>query len=98
MCPNADSTSKNIPLEQEGTVRCRYPDKSGYPTAVLVYNRIFDIRTTLAAIFVLISGPDIGHSRNKDGGRNSISELKSLRILRFSGYRASGYRHLTVVS
>jgi hypothetical protein len=49
------------------TIRCRYPDKSGYRTAVLVYNRIFDIRTTLAAIFVSISGLDIGHSRNKEG-------------------------------
>jgi hypothetical protein len=44
--------------------------RTGYRTAVLVFNRIFNILTPLTAIFVLISGPDIGQSRNKDGGRN----------------------------
>jgi hypothetical protein len=39
--------------------RCRYPDESGNRIAFLTYNQIFDIRTTLAAIFVSISGPDI---------------------------------------
>jgi hypothetical protein len=34
-------------------------------------------------------------SKKQDGGLNSISELKSVRILRFSGYRVSGYRNLT---
>jgi hypothetical protein len=52
-----------------------------------------DIRLSKHAI----TGLDISHSRNKDGGQNLISELKSVRISRFAGYRASGYRILTVV-
>jgi hypothetical protein len=91
------NSTEDKTLSEYNPVRCRYPDESGYGTTVLVYNWIFNIRTTLAAIFVSISEPDIGHSRNKDGGRNSISELKSIRISRFSGYRASGYCHLTVL-
>jgi hypothetical protein len=33
----------------------------------------------------------------QEGGQNSISELKYVRISAFSGYRASVYRTLTVV-
>jgi hypothetical protein len=29
------------------TVKSRYPEESGYGTAFLAYNRIFDIRTTI---------------------------------------------------
>jgi hypothetical protein len=46
--------------------------------------------------FDSISGPDIKALGNKDGGRNSLSEHKNVRISRFSGYLASGYQHLTV--
>jgi hypothetical protein len=34
------------------TVKPLYPDKSGYRTAILAFNQIFDIQMTLAAIFV----------------------------------------------
>ncbi len=44
----------------------------------------------------LITGRVIGHSRNKDGRQKLKSELKYGRISKFSGYRASGYRILTV--
>jgi hypothetical protein len=33
------------------TVRCRYPDESGYQTGILGYNRIFVIRTTNHAAY-----------------------------------------------
>jgi hypothetical protein len=44
----------------------------------------------------LITDLVIGHSRNKDGCQNLISELKYGRIWRFFGYRVSGYGILTV--
>jgi hypothetical protein len=46
----------------------------------------------------LITGPDICHFKNKDGRQNSIIQLKYGWISRFSGYRASGYQTLTVLT
>jgi hypothetical protein len=73
---------KNQKLKKIGTVSVQYPDKLGYRTAVLAYNRIlitggqrwrpfiFNIRSGYR--IYSISGPDIGHSRNKDGRHFTI--------------------------
>jgi hypothetical protein len=79
----------------------RYPIKM----AAIFVPRMIGNRTSYQIIrtkwrpycsYDLITAPVISHSRNKDGGRNSILELKSVRILRLSGYRASDDQILTV--
>jgi hypothetical protein len=56
------------------------------------------LRTKMAAIlpFYLISSPDIECIGYRWPSCFSITEPKSVRILKFSGYRASGYRTPTV--
>ncbi len=80
------------------------PNKFGYRTAILDYNRIFDIRMNKDGGHIINIWYPVRISvilGNNDGGRNSISELNFVRISRFSGYQASGYQasrywHLTV--
>jgi hypothetical protein len=81
-----------------------YPDKFGYRTAVLAYNRIlinrrqrwrpfaFDIRSGYRIYWIF--GPDIGHARNKDGSYFTILFLYTMSGPDISHSRNKDGRHM----